>query len=297
MEISNQPARIAVNCDQFIKRLILTCVAIQAAMVVGDYIFNYSYIVDQPSIDPLFNITREDGLASFFAVLQSALISVTLWAIVIVVRRKNFARATVIGWTIVASFFSYMTLDDGSKLHERIGSLVYDLTHAGGDAASSAISSFPSYIWQIVFLPIFATLGLFILVFMLRELKTRKQKAFVIIALGLFASAVVLDFFEGLYDGHPLNIFTMITNTFDMAAFTAFHFGETPFDTLVHFSKSIEEAIEMFAMTLFWVVFLRYLFKLGTIEISFESEGAMSEMTNPQSNGHAGSIAPKKVEA
>ena len=44
-----------------------------------------------------------------------------------------------------------------------------------------------------------------------------------------------------------------------MESWTTERFRHTGYETLRHFSKSIEEAIEMLANTILWVLFLRHL--------------------------------------
>jgi hypothetical protein len=72
------------------------------------------------------------------------------------------------------------------------------------------------------------------------------------------ACAVGLDFIEGLERDHALNLYDRIADAYDFAAFTRERFKTSEFETLRHFSKAIEETLEMFAMTLFWVTFLTH---------------------------------------
>ena len=56
-----------------------------------------------------------------------------------------------------------------------------------------------------------------------------------------------------------------------MTQFTDEHFGETPFDTVTHFSESIEEGIEMISISLFWALFVSRLSREpGEITIRFK---------------------------
>lgn len=66
----------------------------------------------------------------------------------------------------------------------------------------------------------------------------------------------LLDFFDGLHAEHPLNQYTKLTERHDISAFTQARFGHTPYDTLQHFSRAVEEFLEMVVMTIFWLVFL-----------------------------------------
>ena len=55
------------------------------------------------------------------------------------------------------------------------------------------------------------------------------------------------------------NLYTRISEAVDFGDFTEYRFRKDPYDTLRHFSKSIEEFLEMLANTLLWYVFLRTL--------------------------------------
>ena len=71
--------------------------------------------------------------------------------------------------------------------------------------------------------------------------------------------AVTMDFFEGTDPEDPLNPYTALAERFDVEDWTRARFDHTAYDTFRHFSKSIEEAIEMFSMSLFLYVFIRHL--------------------------------------
>ncbi|HJO37781.1 MAG TPA: hypothetical protein QF650_04180 [Vicinamibacterales bacterium] len=108
---------------------------------------------------------------------------------------------------VLALWFSYMTVDDGAQLHERIGTTVSILQE---DAGSSALDLFPSYTWQLVFLPLFGGLGLFMAAFLWRELQDRPARLAVIAAIGCLVVAVGLDFFEGLEEDHAWNLYAAL---------------------------------------------------------------------------------------
>ncbi len=253
-----------------IGRIFIVCVLIELALLVLDYHVNYRRWTDLSQIRHLFNNTREDGLASFLAVTQTVLIALTLWGIFICVRaRRGLACWSTMGWLIMAVFFTYMAADDGAAVHERIGSAFKDIQEAAAEGQEATtlggrmLEFFPSYPWQVVFLPVFGAMGLFILVFLWRELGDRLGRGLLVVALSCLALAIGLDFVEGLESDHPLNLYTVIANTFDLDNFTQQRFDRPPYTALRHFSKSIEEVTEMFAMTLLWVAFLRYLTTLG----------------------------------
>jgi hypothetical protein len=163
----------------------------------------------------------------------------------------------------------YMAVDDGATIHERIGSTLKAIqteTPQVDIEEQSATGEgwwFPSYHWQVLFLPFFGAMGIFMLVFLWRELGARKLRLYVAACIACFVMAVGLDFVEGLEPNHRLNFYSHIANRFDFEAFTRARFEVSEFEALRHFSKSIEETLEMFGMTLLWAAFLTHLVRIA----------------------------------
>ncbi len=234
---------------------------------------HFSRGADSGAVRRLFNTTNEEGLASWFAVTQTWMIGLTLWIIALTRKSEQKHRKSWLGWCFLAVFFMYLAVDDGAAIHERLG------TAYGPDRAASTMVEnaeqkiappdsepsgrfFPSYGWQVLFMPFFSVIGLFMLGFLWVELQTTPWRLMVIGALSCLALAVGLDFIEGLDERHPWNVYVWIIDRWDIIEFTEIHFDSLPYATVRHFSKSIEECLEMVGMTLFWSVFLQYLGRL-----------------------------------
>jgi len=214
----------------------LSCVIFEIALVYLDLAVNWQRGSGVRAIRRLFNITREDGLASLFSVIQTLAVAVVLWLIYTVVRHKDSSTAVRRGWLVLAVFFTYMAIDDGAAIHERVGT-------AADKTAGSSIAWFPSYTWQLVVLPLFVVMGLFVLWFVWRQLPSIQNRLRLLIALSCLGLAVGLDFVEGLDNGYQwLSQQTGWRTT-----------------TIAHFSKSLEEFLEMFAMTLLLIIFMSHL--------------------------------------
>ena len=241
------PTELTFRSTTFVRGVVATCIAAELTFVVLDYHVNYGGLTDLGTLRRLTNIAREDSLASWFGTAQTLLIGLTLWLIFLVTRQQTTDRLRRIGWLILASFFSFMAVDDGALLHERAGTVFSKLNSSDpSDGTSIGLGGrleqlFPSYEWQIVALPIFVVAGVFLLFFLWRELEQRKARIVVVAALACFTLAVGLDFVEGLESDHPWNLYTNISAAFDFGDYTEFRFGHSPYDTLRHFSKSIEE--------------------------------------------------------
>ena len=108
-------------------------------------------------------------------------------------------------------------------------------------------------------MPIFGAAGIFMLVFLLKELRSEFSTYLVVAGLACFVVAVGIDFIEGLDENHKMNLYSYLERTNDWDAFAARRFGETPYTAMRHFGKSVEEFLEMFGMTLIWVALLRHL--------------------------------------
>ena len=104
----------------------------------------------------------------------------------------------------------------------------------------------------------FGSFGLLLALFLWRELHSRAAFGLVLSALACLAAAIGLDFIEGLDEDHPWNLYTWIVAQTDLMEFTIERFRHTPYDTLEHFSRSVEEFLEMLANTFLWVTFLRH---------------------------------------
>ena len=278
-EAAETRAEINIDGRAAISRLFVACICIEVLFVLLDYFVNYARWTELGPIRRMFNITREDGLASWFGITQTLMAALTAWMLWLIRRSQSRAgacsRGRKVGWLIIALGLTYMTVDDGATIHERLGSSLKQIqgdaeTGAGDEAAAGDIDTaaadrenagrwwFPSYHWQVLFVPAFGALGVFMLVFLWRELGSGRQRLKVLIALSCMAMAVGLDFIEGLERNHPLNLYGRVADSLDFAAFTRARFQTGEFETLVHFSKSIEETLEMLAMTLFWVTFLTH---------------------------------------
>jgi len=265
----SSPIELQVDATRLARRVLGLCLLAEFAFVVLDYHINYGKWTETGALRRMFNIAREDSLASWFAVTQAFLIALTLWFVYAILRRSDYPRWRVTGWLVLAVFFTYMAVDDGAQIHERLGTAFKTASVAAGNS----LGFFPSYTWQLLFLPLFAALGFFTLVFSWLELREGSLRTLLAAALCLLAVAVGLDFVEGLDDDHPWNAFTWLVEHYDIDPWTRARFGSSDFNTVRHFSKSIEEAMEMAANSFLWFVFLRHLPSItGGVNLRFRRE-------------------------
>ena len=248
IQLSVAPARLG-------RWVLVGCLILEIGFVFLDYHVNYGRLTEVGAIRRLTNIAREDGLASWFGTTQTLLVALTAWGIWTLVQAEQAQRWRRVGWFVVAAMFTYMAIDDGAQLHERLGSLSVAVSEQSG---SSPLDLFPSYAWQILFVPLFGAFGIALAAFLWHELRDTTALVLVGVALLCFAAAVGLDFIEGLDEDHPWNLYTWISAHTDLSQFTLARFRHTPYDTLEHFSRSLEEFLEMLANTCLWVAFITH---------------------------------------
>lgn len=226
--------------------LLCCCVGIEIGLFLADTVFTYFNVTGLEAVRRLFNLTREDSLPALFNIAQLLLLTLTLWLIVITERRRH--GRYLVGWLVIALFYSYLSIDDGSMLHERLGT-AFEVTAGDTETGmgSALLDAFPSYPWQILFMPVFAAVGLYMLHFLRGAFADPANFKLFFDGLLLYATAVLLDFIEGLPADHPLNAFSYLRTLFDL----------TPY-TVSHFNKTVEETLEMLGTTVIWLAFLRH---------------------------------------
>ncbi len=218
--------------------LFCACLALELLLVLLDLTVNWWRYSDSPAIRRMFNITREDGIATLFAVIQTFALALTCWIIFWLTRKTTPASRASTGWLILAIFFTYMGIDDGALVHERLGTA---FKHSVGDRP------LPTYGWQIVVGPVFVIFGLFLLIFLWTRSRLILDRFLLIAGLGCLGTAVLIDLIEGSPHGYRIIA--------DLSGIDE--------KTFSHFAKSFEEFIEMFGITLLWMRVLRHLFALA----------------------------------
>jgi len=201
----------------------------------------------------LFNLAREDGFAAWFMNAQTLITALVLW-LIFYIHLKFYTSNTYIkvGWLILALFFTYMAADDGAMLHERLGSTFAMMAEESSSTDTFYfLNSFPSYTWQILILPFYIAIGIYMLIFLWKIFRLNMMMYKILLAFSFLAIAVILDFIEGIDNDSPFYIYDYFVNLFNVDLYS-----------VEHFSRDIEELLEMMGITLFLAVFIEY---IGTI--------------------------------
>lgn len=244
-----------VDGKRLARHVFLFCIAAEMLFFLLDVYVNFYRGSDSAAVRRLFNMTREDGIGSWFMVLQTTLTALVLALIACIEKQRAAAWSpAVIGWSLLALFFLYLSADDSSKIHERMGTL---FDSRGRDSAVG--QWFPSYGWQVVMLPLFAAAGTAMVLFLWQQFRDRYSRLILLLAPAVMATAVGIDFVEGLESDHPLNVNTWISETFDYGP-----------KAVRHFAKVVEETLEMLSISLFLMLFIGQLFASMAPQISIE---------------------------
>ena len=231
-------SRLSSTTTRFLVILFICCLTIEVSFVLLDLTVNWLRYSSSSAIRRMFNITREDGMATLFAVIQTLAAGLTCWIIWLLGRKHPYKSGTYrVGWFVLALFFTYMAIDDGALVHERLGTAY---------RKEIATGPLPSYGWQMVVAPFFILMGGVVFAFLWTVDRRPVSRLLLLAGLGSLAVAMGIDYVEGTPDGHEFfaRLFAMDKKT------------------VTHFAKAGEEFIEMLGITLLWILLLRNLFLL-----------------------------------
>jgi hypothetical protein len=245
---NGQQVQVAIDTARVLRRVFVVWLAIEVFLVVADLAIIQMNLTTLVPLHWLFNLEREDGLGDWLASLQTFLIAVTVWAIYWRVQQPPHPNGWRLGWLILALFLTYLAIDDGAAIHERIGSA--GVVQPSG-WVRRVLALFPTYMWHLMFGPLFAALGLFMLVFLLREL--RDSRPLVLVGMMCLVGAVGFDVLDGM---------DMIVQH-------------------LHIVRIAEEVIEMFGFTVLWIAVLKHLFQLTDRLAIVLTRGEESERCGP----------------
>jgi len=224
-----------------------------AVLAFLDVFVNYFQWTDVGAIRRLVNITREDSISNWFSSVLLLITGGIGFLVALACRATGLPGTTETrrtwAWTAIALFFCYMGFDDGTRFHERMGTAfgIWVYGDALGPDTRRVLEFFPSYEWQVLFGPVFALIGLAMLLFLWRELLSPRLRLGLLGAFALYGGAVVLDFIEGL-DSSPYRYLASVFGTSEFA--------------VGHMSKVLEESMEMAGTGIFLLLFLGRLLRV-----------------------------------
>ncbi len=240
--------------ERLTRRVLFACLGIEAGLLVFDYMLNLWALTDIGALERLADVTRDDSLAGWFVMTQALLIAMTVWAMFLVERRRAEGSRSA-AWLGPALFFSYVALDEGIQLHERIPKTVVELVENAG----SSFDFFAGDPWILIYLPAYVVVGAFVLGFLWRRMTGRLSRAVLAGMLGCLALAVVLEISDGLRSTNHWNLASRIAARNSPMVEGRLGFDREYYETVQHVLSSIEETLEMLAGSMLWFVLLRHL--------------------------------------
>lgn len=242
-QVPSAPHVMRLDSKHFPIRLFLFCLSAELALLLLDLSINFYQYSDSAAIRRLFNMAREDSLANWFMVIQTFVAAMLLLAIALVENDRATSTRQYTCWLLLAIFFIYLSADDAAQIHERLGT-AFDARRP----ELGFVSLFPGYGWQLAVLPLLVLAGLLMVWFLWNELAMPYARILLLMAPGIMALAVGLDFIEGLEHEHPWNFYTWLSERWQVSP-----------KTIRHFAKVIEEFLEMLSISLLLMLFAQRL--------------------------------------
>lgn len=245
----SQPLTFQLQPRRFVLKVFLLLLCMELLIVFADAFIYYGGIIESRHIRRIFSISKEESLVNWFSSLLFFLLSISFFSVGLR-RRVQQLRWRSFDYFVLSLMFLYLSADDAARIHERVGSFVK--AYAKETEWNSEFSIirwivevFPSYYWQVVFIPILSVMALAILLLLWRELRSGRLILMLVVALGILACSQGLDYLEGLSDGYrPVRNFTGLDRY-----------------TIEHFAKSLEEFLEMSGLTLLLCTVLHLFFQ------------------------------------
>ena len=223
---------IAVNADSFPRRLSWYLWLVCWGLVICDTVLTFHDITGYYVFHRVFDMTREETIPNWYASVLLFCIGLTSLLIYVVQRARGVFRADASPWLFFAGFFTFLSMDDGAKIHERLGTFFRDLTEEGEGIFwifQDVLDSASTYSWQIFVLPVFLFVGFFMLLWGYQHVKNTKTHGWILLGGVSIAVALGLDYFEGLVDNDVIDL--------SDRAFSEY--------TIEHYQRVAEEFLEM----------------------------------------------------
>jgi len=227
-----------VNLTGLARSVLVFCLAANAVILFLDVAQHLAELWYIEHIKDLSNVLLENSVGTWFSVVLNAAAGIAAFSVALCCRKAGMGRWVSRGWSAIALFFLYVSLDDHLVLHERLSGAI---VRAVQKFQLADQLQFLTYKWIYVFVPLFALFGLFMLVFLFRELGRWRYRLVMVLAFGFWVLAVGLDAWEGA--GLPYEAAKEMTGL-----------AKVKFR---HAVMLAEEMMELLGSTLFLYLFLR----------------------------------------
>jgi hypothetical protein len=246
-----------IDPERLVKTIFIICLISVGILFFLDFVQNVAKVWYFKRFKDLSNVAMENSFGTWFSIVLNFMAGMAATLPALYNSKILHRRGRATAWALIALFFVYVSLDDHLVFHERmsggLGPVI--LSKVLGEQVR-----FATYEWIYLFVPLFAIFGVFMLVFMYKEMKRGKFRVLLVLALTLWAAAVGMDAWEGA--GMP---YLGLTGTSGIERFKVRH-------TLM----LVEETFEMLGSTLFLYLFLSHVSTLligGRFSLVFRRNG------------------------
>jgi len=248
---------VSVSASSFPRTLSWYLWLVCCGLVVCDSVLTFHDVTGYYVFHRVFDMTREESIPNWYASILLFCIGLTSLLIYVVQRGEGVRRSDASPWLFFSGFFTFLSMDDGAKIHERLGSFFRELTEEGEGifwVFQDVLDSASTYSWQVFVLPVFLFVGFFMLLWGYQHVRNPETQRWVIFGSVCIALAIGVDYFEGLVDNEVVSL--------DGRAFSE--------DMIAHYQRVIEEFLEMSGFTAvlrgLWI-YLLSMSKTVTIDI------------------------------
>lgn len=227
---------VSVSASSFPRTLSWYLWLVCCGLVVCDSVLTFHDVTGYYVFHRVFDMTREESIPNWYASILLFCIGLTSLLIYVVQRGEGVRRSDASPWLFFSGFFTFLSMDDGAKIHERLGSFFRELTEEGEGifwVFQDVLDSASTYSWQVFVLPVFLFVGFFMLLWGYQHVRNPETQRWVIFGSVCIALAIGVDYFEGLVDNEVVSL--------DGRAFSE--------DTIAHYQRVIEEFLEMSGFT------------------------------------------------
>lgn len=169
-----------------------------------------------PALVDMVNVDREHNIPTWFSSAEILVLALSFFALAFHESRTRRRRLALVFWLACGAVALFLSMDETAQIHEALGD-VAGATFRSAEVGTLTyyLSTFPSYYWALVYVPVAAPAFVVFAWFAIKELVGNRALAI----LGLvvyFSGALVLDHLEGHYGSpqHERLLWTVVDHTF-----------------------------------------------------------------------------------
>jgi len=222
---------VSVHASSFPRTLSWYLWLVCCGLVVCDSVLTFHDVTGYYVFHRVFDMTREESIPNWYASILLFCIALTC-LVTYAIQRRRVAMTDAIPWLFFAGFFTFLSMDDGAKIHERLGSFFRELAEEGDGVFTvfqPLLEAASTYSWQIFVLPVFLFCAFFILLWGFNNISVRETHRWILLGGFFIAIGLGLDYFEGLVDNEVIDLDGKVLSV----------------DAIEHYQRVVEEFSEM----------------------------------------------------